>query len=166
MPKPADYMEIFLQPGEFFFADASTRIRTLLGSCVALTLWHPKLRVGGMCHCLLPQRARRTEAEPSGQYVDEAIELFKQEIVRHKAPLKEYQAKLFGGGNMFPRIKKGASSEVGARNVERSLEWIDKLGLPLVARHVGDIGHRNVMFDIWSGDVWVKHQPMVTKKAA
>jgi chemotaxis protein CheD len=158
MLKPTDYMEIFLQPGEFFFADASTRIRTLLGSCVALTMWHPKLRIGGMCHCMLPERKRRANQDPDGKYVDEAIELFRQEIARSKTSPKEYEVKLFGGGNMFPGIKKGASTEVGTRNIARCLEWVENLGVKLVARHVGDIGHRNVMFDVWSGDVWVKHQ--------
>ncbi|MBL8511280.1 MAG: chemotaxis protein CheD, partial [Betaproteobacteria bacterium] len=51
-------MDIFLQPGEFYFGDADTRIRTLLGSCVSITMWHPTRRIGGMCHYMLPTRGR------------------------------------------------------------------------------------------------------------
>src|SRR5439155_18563598 len=50
MRKPTAYLEIFLQPGEWYFGDADTRIRTLLGSCVAITMWHPRRCLGGMCH--------------------------------------------------------------------------------------------------------------------
>ena len=48
MKKPADAIEIFLHPGEFYFGDRHTRIRTLLGSCVSIILWHPRLLIGGM----------------------------------------------------------------------------------------------------------------------
>ena len=58
MQAPADVIDVFLQPGEFYFGEEKTRIRTLLGSCVAVTLWHPKLRIGGMCHYMLPRRPR------------------------------------------------------------------------------------------------------------
>ena len=50
MKKPQSVIEIFLQPGELWFGDEQTRIRTILGSCVAVTLWHPGRRIGGMCH--------------------------------------------------------------------------------------------------------------------
>ncbi len=50
-------MEVFLQPGELYFGDGRTRVRTLLGSCVAIAVWHPRLRIGGLCHYMLPSRA-------------------------------------------------------------------------------------------------------------
>ena len=52
-PDP-EVREIFLNPGDYAFGDEQVRMRTLLGSCVAVTFWHPKLRVGAMCHYLLP----------------------------------------------------------------------------------------------------------------
>ena len=68
--RPSDYMEIFLEPGEFqFTTDPDVRLRTLLGSCVALTMWHPKCRYGAMCHFLLPSRGR------SAQLVGERCDL-------------------------------------------------------------------------------------------
>ena len=63
LPPAPDYvLEIFLQPGEFYWSDAFTRIRTVLGSCVALCVWHPKKNIGGMCHYIL---ATREDAERS-----------------------------------------------------------------------------------------------------
>ena len=49
--------DLVLQPGEWFFGQSPNRISTLLGSCVAVTVWHPILRCGGLCHsdlCSLP----------------------------------------------------------------------------------------------------------------
>lgn len=69
-------IDIFLQPGEFYFGDRETRLRTILGSCVAITLWHPRLRIGGMCHYLLPmRRGHHDEAELDGRYADDSLTL-------------------------------------------------------------------------------------------
>ena len=47
---------VVLRPGDFYFGGGRTRISTLLGSCVSITLWHPQRHVGGMCHYLLARR--------------------------------------------------------------------------------------------------------------
>lgn len=114
-PEPGHLVEVFLQPGEYHFGDRNTRIRTLLGSCVAVVIWHPLLQIGGMCHVLLPQRSgRRGSATLDGRYADEALQLLLQAAAAAGTEAGEYQAKLFGGGNMFPdylrqpRLKRGA----------------------------------------------------------
>jgi chemotaxis protein CheD len=160
MRKPQHAIEIFLQPGELYFGDRDTRIRTVLGSCVSLTFWHPDLLVGGMCHYMLPNRAQERRGirtrELDGRYADEAIELLIGEIKACGAPHREYQVKLFGGGNMFPERRVPANN-VGLRNVEVARQLAAKHGFNCVAEHLGGDGHRNVIFDIWSGHVWVRH---------
>ena len=75
--------EVYLAPGEFRFATSPTRLRTILGSCVAVTLWHPERKIGGMCHYMLPSRARCSTAL-NGMYADEAIELFVRQAKAHR----------------------------------------------------------------------------------
>ncbi|MFM2120003.1 MAG: hypothetical protein RL722_1471, partial [Pseudomonadota bacterium] len=51
--------ELLILPGQLWFGPGGERapvLRTLLGSCVAVTLWHPGRQLGGMCHYLLPAR--------------------------------------------------------------------------------------------------------------
>lgn len=158
MSAPSEYHEIVLQPGEFYFGDAVTRIRTLLGSCVAITMWHPVRRVGGMCHYLLPTRQGAMSKDLDGRYGDEALLMFLKAIDDRKTKPRDYQVKVFGGGNMFPTVGKGKAMEVGARNISLAVDLLGQMGCSVVARHVGDIGHRAIIFDVWSGDVWVKHQ--------
>ena len=62
-----------LMPGELFFGKDVACLHTLLGSCVAVTLWHPRLRIGGMCHYLLPGRNRPPNQPRDGKFGDEAI---------------------------------------------------------------------------------------------
>jgi len=160
MQPPDSFMEIFLNPGEYYFGDHETRIRTVLGSCVSMTLWHPRLRVGGMTHFMLPTRSSEgtpAESDLDGRYADEALELLMAEIDAVGAPHREYQVKLFGGGNMFPTITKQGQPTLGDKNIDTARDLIGRYGFPCAAEHLGGKGHRNVIFDVWSGDVWVKH---------
>jgi chemotaxis protein CheD len=168
MHKPPHVIEIFLQPGDLYFGDRDTRIRTVLGSCVSLTFWHPGLLVGGMCHYMLPNRTLEKRAigtnMPDGRYADEAIEMLVKEINAVGAPHREYQVKLFGGGNMFPE-RSNPASHVGMKNVEAARELVRRRNFNCVAEHLGGDGHRNVIFDIWSGHVWVKHAAIARPEA-
>jgi chemotaxis protein CheD len=162
LKKPDHVIEIFLQPGELWFGDEHTRIRTILGSCVAVTLWHPRRRIGGMCHYMLPSRIRGTGKPLDGRYGDEALDLLTKEIrAVHSLP-HEFEAKLFGGGHMFQRFCTGKScgGQVPDRNVAAGRELVLRHGFKVKAEQLGGHGHRQVIFDIWSGHVWVKHAPL------
>jgi chemotaxis protein CheD len=161
MIRPLHPMEVFLQPGEYFFASRDTRIRTLLGSCVSMIFWHPRLLIGGMCHYMLPERRYERRAgdwpEPNGRFADEAIALLLAQMDKVDVPYKEYQVKIFGGGNMFPQNEKKNLLLIGEQNIEAARRLVKQHGFTCVAEHLGGIGHRNVLFEVWNGGVWVKH---------
>lgn len=165
MRESTDCKEVFLRPGEFHFGGGYTRIRTLLGSCVAVTLWHPQLRLGGMSHYLLPSRAKGHGTRLDGRYGDESIRLFLKHIAECGTSPAEYQAKVFGGGNMFAE-RHAATPLVGARNVAAAHEMLARHGIRTVASSVGEEGYRKIAFDLWSGDVWVGHEKQPVSPAA
>ncbi|MDO6385824.1 MULTISPECIES: chemotaxis protein CheD [unclassified Uliginosibacterium] len=157
--RPDCIQEVFLNPGGFHFGGADTRIVTLLGSCVSITLWHPRLRMGGMCHFMLPSRGVIPEGGSyDGRYGDEAMKMFMGHIMRVAAEPEEFQAKLFGGANMFADIAQRREANVGERNIEMGLAQLERYGIPLIAKHLGGESHRKLMLDVWSGDVWLKQQ--------
>lgn len=163
LKKPPHVIEIFLQPGELWFGDEHTRIRTILGSCVAVTLWHPRRRIGGMCHFMLPKRIRGTGIALDGRYGDEALDILTREIKAVHGFPHEFEAKLFGGGHMFQQAfcnPNDCGSQVPDRNVAAGRELVQRHGFTLKAEQLGGRGHRQVMFDIWSGHAWVKHDPL------
>jgi chemotaxis protein CheD len=169
MHKPADVIEIFLQPGDFYFGDVNTRIRTILGSCVSITMWHPTRLIGGMCHYLLPSRPTTADPALDGRYADEAMKMFLKEIMAAKTHPREYRVKVFGGGNMFKKIKiehlekigktgadKTFNIDVAGRNVIVARSLIISNGFTIEAEDLGGDGHRQLIFDIWSGHAWVR----------
>ncbi len=159
MRKPDGIIEIYLQPGELYFGDRYTRIRTLLGSCVSLVLWHPELLIGGMCHFMLPTRSKRPSRQLDGRYGDEAIEMMLREACVHGIAPSEFRIQLFGGGNMFPEIGRQKDNHVGKKNVEAAKQLLQAHGLTCHGAHVEGTGHRNLIFDLWSGQVSLKHIP-------
>lgn len=165
MKTKAATIEVFLNQGEVLFGDRNTRIRTVLGSCVAITLWHPALQIGGMCHAVLPGRINTGVAECDslvqgldGRYVDDALSLMINEIRRNGTKIEDYQLKLFGGGNMFPDYIRSHQRHVGGRNVDVVRALLRRHGMRVHAEHLGGVGHRNLIFDIHSGHVWMRHQ--------
>ena len=154
--KPDFFIDIFLQPGEFYFSDKETRIRTLLGSCVAITMWHPQRQIGGMCHYLLPAQATK-HSELDGRYASDAIQLFMMELEKSNSLPREYEVKMFGGGNQFPGQTKNHRTSVPDNNIQMGRQLLKEHGFTIMAEHLGGTGHRNVIFDLWSGHVWMRH---------
>lgn len=144
--------EIFLHPGEFHFSAGPGRIGTLLGSCVSVTLWSPTQFTGGMCHILLPARERSNGTPLDGRYADESMELFANELRIHQIKPASCQAKLFGGGNMFPGTQ---AMDIGQRNIEAARSALARHGFKIVAEHVGGTSRRRLYLDLANGDVWL-----------
>lgn len=147
---------VLLDPGDFHFGGGNTRISTLLGSCISITLWHPRKRIGGMCHYMLternPHRASAAGAALDGRYASEAFALFLQHVEAAGTHPREYQAKLFGGGNMFDGGVSG-KMDIGPRNIEYGRRLLAANNIALMAEHVGGSGRRKLHFELWSGDV-------------
>ncbi len=156
--------EVFLHPGDFYFGGPETRIVTLLGSCVSITVWSPRLRVGGMCHFMLPSRGVIPEgASYDGRFGDEAMLLLMKKIWNLGADPFEFEAKVFGGANMFQLQCQKNEMNVGDRNIEMALILLQRYEIPIKAKHLGGDGHRKLMLDVWNGDVWLKHQPLTQR---
>jgi chemotaxis protein CheD len=149
-------------PGEFWFGGGGLRVGTLLGSCVSITFWHPAARIGGMCHYLLPSRNRTLIGDDEsdrldGRYAEEAVAMFLHEIRRTPTRPEDYEVKIFGGGNQFHADEAAGRADVAARNIDAGLRLIERHGLAVRAHHLGGHGPRQILMDLATGDVWVRH---------
>ncbi|OLU16503.1 MULTISPECIES: chemotaxis protein CheD [unclassified Pseudomonas] len=164
MTKSPSIAEVYLNPGDYHFGGPYTRVRTLLGSCVSIVLWHPHARLGGMCHFMLPTRGRPTK-QRDGRYADEVVSLLCEAIALSGTRLAEYQARIFGGGHMFPGLAQSRRHHVGQQNIDIARRLLAERKLGCHGEHVGGVGHRNLIFDIWSGEIALKQtQPLATQE--
>ena len=158
--------QVYLEPGNFRFGAAPLRLSTLLGSCVTVTLWHPRRHIGGMCHIQMPGASHHTtSAELDGHYAADAFALFDLALAHVGTAAREYVVKLFGGGNMFPGTG-AAAIEIGSKNLAAARKELAARGLKPSAEHVGGAGHRKLVFDLASGDVWLSFSNLEAVKEA
>ncbi len=149
--------DITLGPGEFFFGSDEHRICTILGSCIAISVWHPQRHIGGMCHYMLPT-ANGTKRLGPGYYADGAMQLFLKAIHSHSSRPEEYEVKIFGGGNMFESLMdRPGMINVSKNNIEKGIHLLQQHGFSVKTSDVGGFGHRKLFFELWTGDVWVRH---------
>lgn len=165
--------EVTLQPGETLFSREPMVMRTQLGSCVSLTLWHPRHHWGGMCHFMLPSRrhrdrplsqrqmTRQRSDSLNGKYADEALAILLQGVAKTGSAPGEYVVKLFGGGNMFPQLGGRHAPDIASQNVAAAWALVRAQGLDVSAHDLGGTGHRALIFELNTGHVWVRHSPLI-----
>lgn len=162
-----DTREIFLRPGDYAFGKDGTVIRTLLGSCVAVTFWYPRLKLGAMCHYLLPSRHPRMVEPPSGKYARDVIPIIADRFANQGLDPKAFEVKMFGGSNMFPNLTMGEALHVGAKNIQMGIARLTEAGFAIHSFDLAGATNRTVIFDVSNGDVWVRQgQPLAEGKGA
>ncbi len=57
---------------------------------------------------------------------------------------------------MFQRQVDAGQSHIGLKNAEAGRYLLKHHGLRPASEDLGGTGHRTVLFDIWSGNVWVR----------
>lgn len=137
-------------PGEYFVADESMIIMTVLGSCIAACLWDSRIRVGGMNHFMLPEG---DSPELSGRYGSYAMELLINEMQKRGAKREYMQAKIFGGAQVMHHF---TTMNVGERNTQFVVNYLQTERIPIVSEDVLDIYPRKVVFFPVTGKVMVK----------
>ena len=146
---------LVLLPGQWHVGRHVAQMRTLLGSCVAIVLWHPQRRLGAMCHYLLPSRRRTPDMALEGRFGDEAMALMAGALQRHNIPAHEVEAHLYGGADTLPDSVR-TNLNVGERNIEAGWSLIEQHGYTLQAVDVGDSIPRTVALCLRSGQVQVR----------
>ena len=137
-------------------------ISTLLGSCVAVCLYDPKLKLCGMNHFLLPTR---TSADNSDIDVilngDYSMEVLVNALLNKGAQKTRLIAKAFGGGNIVSSI----NMDIGGRNSTFAHEWLEREGIPLVASDFNGPWSRKVVFVPQTGDAFCRRIPTTQANA-
>ncbi|WP_035055056.1 chemotaxis protein CheD [Desulfuromonas sp. TF] len=126
-----------------------------LGSCLGITLYDPRKKLGGLAHTLLPL-SRPEDRSRMTKYVDSAIRLMMEELLELGAEKDCLVAKISGGANMFEALHPSGAEGVGARNARAARETLELLGIPLLAEDIGGNHGRTVEFDLATGEVRVR----------
>jgi len=153
---------VYLPPGLLYVAASPAVVSTVLGSCVAVCLFDPVLRAGGINHFLLPFWNGEGLASP--KYANIALPKLVEKLRELGCRHQNLRAKLFGGGAVFQQI--GGLFGVGERNIQFAENYLAEAGIPVVARDVGDAFTRKVIFHIHTGEALVRRLKAQESRAA
>lgn len=140
-------------PGEYYVSDEGMLLVTVLGSCVAACIRDTESGAGGMNHFMLPDDGGRDAMGSSARYGTYAMEVLINQLLKMGARRNRLEAKVFGGGAVLASL---ASSNVGARNAEFVLDYLQTEKIPVVAKDLLDSYPRKVYYFPATGRVLVK----------
>lgn len=147
--------------GAVVVVEQPTTVWTVLGSCIAVVLHVPRLRVSAVCHAQLPEPppgtgpscidacprpcSREPPKSQTLRYATCCIRLMLSELFRRGALKVEMVATLIGGANVVSLIAPNRSA--GERNVAVAQAMLAKEGIPIVLSDVGGTRGRNIEHD-------------------
>jgi len=146
-------MKFYLHPGMLFTSTRGHAVTTILGSCIAVCLWDPLGRMGGINHFLLP--AWNGEGAPSTRFGDIAIRELISQVTAIGANRNQLLAKLFGGACVLEAFQS-STTHLGTQNSNLAKRVLREQGIPLVGEDVGGRKGRKLIFHTHNGTAWVK----------
>lgn len=153
---------IYLKPAELCITDKPSIVRTVLGSCLAVTMFNHRLGVSAICHALLPEpdpkEPRSNNFSERLKYVNSVIPEMLSRMRDYGITPNEIEVKIFGGANMLNSQieQQNKNQPVGKLNVKTALKVIEAEGLRVSVSDVGGTLGRKIFFYTHSGEVLLK----------
>ena len=145
-------------PGEYYVTQENELITTVLGSCVSACIRDKESGLGGMNHFMLPEtnsgklkKGSEAIVGIATRYGNYAMEHLINTILSNGGKRKNLEVKVFGGGKII-----AALTDVGMKNIDFVLSYIDQEGLKLLSQDLGDIYPRKVIYFPKTGKVGMK----------
>lgn len=134
---------------------ASALITYALGSCIAVVLYDPVIRAGGMIHYMLPSSKTNPEKAKSlpAMFADTGVPLLFEKMYALGCKKENLIVKVAGGGKLY---EDNGVFDIGKRNytVLRKMLW--KNSILISAENIGGAKSRTVRINIGDGKVVVR----------
>ncbi len=129
-------------------------LRTILGSCVGICLYHEEKKIGGLAHIMLP--VMKLQSSSPKKYADSAIPMLIEELEAMGITGNELKAKIVGGATMFKLSPNSLMSEIGRNNISKVKDVLAEFGIEVIGEDTGGDYGRTIDFFVGTGEVKVK----------
>ena len=146
--KDIQLREYLLKPGFIFLSKEPVVISSVLGSCVAVSMWDNKVLFGGMAHYLFPNV--RPGASPTAKYGNVAVRHLAEMFFLEGAVKERINAQLFGGASNSKRNRI-----VAEENITIARLALEKLGIKVVSEDVGGHMGRKLIYNTLTNEAIV-----------
>lgn len=147
-------LEIMISMGEIKVSIIPAMLTCLgLGSCVALFVYDPVMKIGGGAHIMLPDSNSK---DPRKQkYANLAPRILLAYLKASGSRKENLKAKIAGGANLLPMINTNNLHIVGKHNINNIKEILIENHIPLVSEDTcGTLG-RKAIFDSFTGELMI-----------
>jgi chemotaxis protein CheD len=161
MISAADSLQIIrLKPGEMLISREPCQVTTVLGSCLAVTLFNGQLGLAAICHAMLPCLSARETAglPPPGKYLNHALPVMFEAFRQARLAPEEIEVKMFGGADVLHHFAPKGQS-IGSANIHMARYWLSQERLTIKAANVGGALGRKIRFDTRTGEVLHRFVP-------
>jgi chemotaxis protein CheD len=132
-----------------------------LGSCVAIALYDPHSKTGGLAHILLPSMSMSRETSNPAKFPETIVPIMLSEMrALGMTSGARVCAKIAGGASMFGQLVNGTGINVGERNIAATKEALAAAGIHLVGEDTGLDYGRSVYFHLADGRMEVRSLKM------
>jgi chemotaxis protein CheD len=143
--------------------DTDCLVTYALGSCIAVAVYDPLMKVGGLLHYMLPDSALDSEKarEHPGMFADTGIPLLFKSCYKFGAEKKRMIIKIAGGARIMDDTNY---FRIGQKNLTalRKIFW--KNNVLIGAEDIGENFNRTVRLEISTGRFLVKGLGGVVKE--
>ena len=129
-----------------------------LGSCIALAVWDPRIKVGGLAHFMLPNGPANNSSPV--KFIDTGLDTFLKAMEAQGATLNRSVFKAAGAAAM---LTVGGGLAIGKRNAEMMESALAERGLTITATSLGGNAGRTVQLEVSDGRFLIKSLSSVTE---
>ncbi len=137
--------------GQILLARNPGRLTAVLGSCVGVAMYHPRLQLGVLGHVVLADSNGRPG--PAGKFANTAVPHMIQMIEKEGGKASGLVVKLTGGACMFG---SGGPLNIGQTNIDAVLLALAKYSLRPADQDFGGTSGRRINFDCATGRLTVE----------
>jgi chemotaxis protein CheD len=128
-----------------------------LGSCIAMCVWDPVAKVGGVAHMLLPTSRSNMEMNLSpAKYITCGVPNLVNRMVKNGASRQNLIVKITGGARMLTIPGENNVLDIGQRNITEVKAVCKHENIPIVAEDLGGTCGRSIQLFVDNGRVMVR----------
>lgn len=159
-PPPARDIVVGVADLKFSKESATALATYALGSCLGITFYDVRRKIGGMLHAMLPDSSlHHGQRVKVPMFLDTGVEEVLHGFTQLGCSISQLECKVFGGAQVMSADK---FFSIGDRNIKTFRELTTKLGLRVVVAETGGQINRTIKLYIDTGKVSVRtpNQPL------
>ena len=131
---------------------------TILGSCLAIIVFVPRLHLSAICHARLPKGKCDVTQKSGFCYVDSSLDYMINKLLSMGAKKNEFIVKAFGGAQVvFPHLTfKNKRVTIGEQNIDAIYSQLKDHELTLSSYEFGGKSGRKLIYNTHNNEVLIK----------